>query len=333
MTERTLADIPLSVLDLSPILEGQTAAEAYQNSLALAQHVEAEGYHRLWLAEHHNMPGIASSATSVLIGHLAGGTKTLRIGSGGIMLPNHAPLVIAEQFGTLESLYPGRIDLGLGRAPGSDGRTMQALRRDLRSSGDDFPQLLEELRGYFAGTERVHAVPGEGLNIPIWLLGSSNFSAQLAGMLGLPYAFAGQFAPNHMMMALDTYRQAFTPSDVLDKPYAMVGMNVVVAETDEEANYLFTSQQQHVLKLFRNDLGKLQPPVEDMDSLWEAHEKHSALSFLGASVVGSPAKVRMQMELFLSRTGADELMINTAVFDQQKRRESFSRLMEIRKQS
>ena len=328
--EATLATMPLSVLDLSPILEGHTAADSFANSLALARHAEQAGYQRIWLAEHHSMPGIASSATAVLIGHIAGGTERIRVGSGGIMLPNHAPLVIAEQFGTLESLYPGRIDLGLGRAPGSDGKTMRALRRDLHSSGDDFPQLLHELHSYLVGNGPVRAIPGEGLDIPLWLLGSSDFSARLAGQLGLPFAFAGQFAPNHMMMALQAYRTAFTPSAVLQQPYAMVGMNVVVADSDAEAQYLFSSQQQHVLNLFRNTLGKLQPPVENMDALWEAHEKHSVLSFLGGSVVGSPEKVKQQMALFLRSTQANELIINCAVYDQQARRRSYSLLAEIK---
>ena len=326
---KTVSNTPFSVLDLAPILEGQVAADSFNNSLALAQHVDNLGYTRYWVAEHHNMPGIASSATSILISHLAAGTQNIRVGAGGIMLPNHAPLVIAEQFGTLESLYPGRIDLGLGRAPGSDGKTMRALRRQTGSNGDDFPERLEELQRYFFNESDVTAVPGAGLDIPIWLLGSSGFSAQLAGQLGLPYAFAGQFAPGYMMQALGIYRSAFTPSAYLEKPHAMVGMNVVIAETDAEAKRLFTSQQQHVLRLFRNDLGKMQPPVDSMDHLWLPHEKHSVHEFLGASVVGSPETAKQQLDEFINKTQADELIVNTAVYDQTARQKSYELLARL----
>lgn len=245
--QKKLSDISFSVLDLSPIIEGGTPAEAFRRTLDLAQHVEQWGFNRYWLAEHHNIPGIASAATSVLMGYVAAHTSTIRLGSGGIMLPNHAPLMIAEQFGTLESLYPGRIDLGLGRAPGSDQLTARALRRDLRS-GNDFPELLQELRAYFKPSQdslsKVHAIPGEGLNVPIWLLGSSGFSAQLAGQLGLPFAFAGQFSPGYILPALELYREAFNPSEDLTSPYAMVGLNIIAADTDEEAQKLATSQTQ-----------------------------------------------------------------------------------------
>jgi luciferase family oxidoreductase group 1 len=326
---QTLDNTAFSVLDLCPVLEGQTPADAFANTTALAKAVDELGYTRYWMAEHHNMQGIASSATSILIGHVAGVTKRIRVGSGGIMLPNHAPLVIAEQFGTLESLYPNRIDLGLGRAPGSDGLTARALRRLTHNTGDDFPQLLEELMRYFWGENRVKAVPGEGLEVPIWLLGSSGFSAQLAGQLGLPFAFAAQFAPAFLDQALSIYRDHFTPSAYLDAPYAMVGTNIIVAETDEEAQFLFTSQQQHVLSIFRNTRGKLQPPVESMDALWQGHEIASVESFLGASIVGSPTTVKAGLERFIARTQANELIVNCAVYDQVARRESYRLLREI----
>jgi luciferase family oxidoreductase group 1 len=259
-----LSDIPFSVLDLSPINLGSTPAESFRNSLSLAQHAELLGYKRFWLAEHHNMPGIASAATSVVIGYIAGGTSTIRVGAGGIMLPNHAPLVIAEQFGTLESLFPDRIDLGLGRAPGSDQMTARALRRTLHSDGDDFPELLEELRFFFqtpVENQRVRAVPGAGLNIPIWLLGSSGFSARLAGQLGLPFAFAGHFSPEYILPALKLYRDTFEPSHTLEKPYAMLAMNVIAADTDEEAQFLATTQFQSFLRLTRGTPGQRLPPV------------------------------------------------------------------------
>src|SRR6187401_90271 len=262
---KNLLDIPFSVLDLAPINLGSTPSESFRNSLSLARHVEELGYHRFWLAEHHNMTGIASAATSVVIGYVAGGTSTIRVGAGGIMLPNHAPLVIAEQFGTLESLYPGRIDLGLGRAPGTDQRTVRALRRD-PASADTFPQDVIELQAYFAPVEKdqaVQAVPGGGLRVPIWILGSSLFGAQLAGMLGLPYAFASHFAPAALHEALDAYRSAFKPSAQLQKPYAAAGVNVFAAETDAQARRLFTSAQQQFTNLFRGTRGKLRPPIDD----------------------------------------------------------------------
>ncbi|MCL6548885.1 MAG: LLM class flavin-dependent oxidoreductase, partial [Alicyclobacillus sp.] len=274
---RSLSDIPWSVLDLAPIVSGGTAAQALRNSLELARLAERLGYRRFWLAEHHNMPGIASSATAVVIGHIAAGTSSIRVGSGGIMLPNHAPLVVAEQFGTLESLYPGRIDLGLGRAPGTDPVTVRALRRDLATHADRFPELLQELLAYFqppAHPEelRVRAIPGEGLHIPVWLLGSSTYSAELAGRLGLPFAFASHFSPNDTLVALETYRSAFQPSEELERPYVVVCVNVVAADTDEQARYLATSLQQQFLNLVRGRPGQLKPPVADMDELWTPYE-------------------------------------------------------------
>ncbi|MED4572738.1 LLM class flavin-dependent oxidoreductase [Brevibacillus agri] len=331
---KALRDIPLSVLDLAPIVEGSTAAQSFQNSLDLAQKVEKWGFHRYWLAEHHAMPSVASSATAVLIGHIAGGTSTMRVGSGGIMLPNHAPLIIAEQFGTLESLYPGRIDLGLGRAPGADQRTARALRRDLRIGGDDFPELLEELLEYLrprtsdnAGALR--AIPGEGLNIPIWLLGSSDFSARLAGLLGLPFAFAGHFSPNYTLPALQTYRHCFRPSDVLSEPYAMVGVNVMAADTDELAERLATSHYQAFLNLIRGDLKPIQPPVDNMDELWSEFEKMSVQAQLRSSIIGSPDTVKQKLQELLEATQADELMITTQMYRHEDRVRSFEIVADV----
>ncbi|WP_432774548.1 LLM class flavin-dependent oxidoreductase [Brevibacillus gelatini] len=331
---KTLRDIPLSVLDLAPIVEGSTAAQSFQNSLDLAQKVEKWGFHRYWLAEHHAMPSVASSATAVLIGYIAGGTSTIRVGSGGIMLPNHAPLIIAEQFGTLESLYPGRIDLGLGRAPGADQRTARALRRDLRIGGDDFPELLEELREYLRprtsdNPGALRAVPGEGLNIPIWLLGSSDFSARLAGMLGLPFAFAGHFSPNYTLPALQTYRQSFRPSDVLSEPYAMLGINVMAADTDELAERLATSHYQAFLNLIRGDLKPIQPPVDNMDELWSEFEKMSVLAQLRSSIIGNPHTVKQKLQELLEATQADELMITTQMYRHEDRVRSFEIVADV----
>jgi luciferase family oxidoreductase group 1 len=319
-------NIPLSVLDLAPIAANGTPAEALRRTLDLARHAEKLGYHRYWLAEHHSMPGIASAATSIVIAHVAAGTSTMRVGSGGIMLSNHAPLVIAEQFGTLESLYPGRIDLGLGRAPGSNQATARALRRHLQNDGEEFPEQLEELRAYLrprAGSAAVRAIPGEGLNIPIWLLGSSNFSAQLAAHLGLPFAFAGQFSPAYMMTALQLYRERFQPSDVLDAPYAMVGVNVFAADTEQEARYLSTSHQQMHLNLIRGIPGQLPPPVASMESLWQPHERASVESTLRASMIGDPAMVKEQLRAFVKATQADELIINSMMFDHAARLRSY----------
>lgn len=322
----SFSNIPISVLDLSPVTEGAIPADALRNSLDLARNAENLGYKRFWLAEHHNMTGIASAATSVVIGFIAGGTRKIRVGAGGIMLPNHAPLVIAEQFGTLESLYPGRIDLGLGRAPGSDQLTARALRRTLHSDGDDFPELLEELRFFLhepVENQRVRAVPGAGLEIPIWLLGSSGFSARLAGELGLPFAFAGHFSPEFILPALEIYREGFEPSGALEKPCAMLAINVIAAGTDAEAQFLATSQFQSFLRLIRGTPGELQPPVENMDELWTAQEKAALEARLGGSIIGSAATVKAGLERFLDETNADELMINAMIFDQKKRLRSY----------
>ncbi|KAA8787129.1 luciferase family oxidoreductase group 1 [Paenibacillus sp. 4624] len=327
-----VTDVKLSVLDLAPVVVGSTPADALRNSLELAQHAERWGYHRYWVAEHHNMPGIASSATSVVIGHLAGGTKSIRVGSGGIMLPNHAPLVIAEQFGTLESLYPGRIDLGLGRAPGSDRRTSIALRKDL-NSGEDFPELLAELRAYFDASATsyhapVRAVPGEGLNIPIYLLGSSDFSARLAGQLGLPFAFASHFSPDYTRIALDTYRSSFQPSESLKEPYVIVGVNAVVADTDEEAAWLGTTMQQQFLNIIRGTTGLVQPPAV-MDGKWTDREQVAVAQTLKAAVNGSPEKVKEQLESFIRQTQADELIITSMIYDHQARLHSYELIAQL----
>lgn len=325
---KQLRDIPLSVLDLSPIVQGSVPADSFRKSLDLAKHAEKWGFERFWLAEHHGMPSVASSATSVLIGYIAAGTSTIRVGSGGIMLPNHAPLVIAEQFGTLESLYPGRIDLGLGRAPGTDQRTARALRRNQRIGGADFPELLTELREYFRpyspdSDSGIRAIPGEGLSIPIWLLGSSDFSAQLAGMLGLPFAFAGHFSPNYTLPALQTYRHHFRPSEVLEEPYAMVGVSVMAADTDERARYLSTSHFQAFLQIIRDDRKPIQPPVESMDGLWSDFEKFTVQSQLSSSIIGSPETVKQELQALLDATQADELMITTQMYDHADRIRSY----------
>jgi len=330
---KTLRDAKFSVLDLSPITEGSTAADAFKNSLDLAQHAEEWGYNRYWVAEHHSMPGIASSATSVLIGYIAGGTSKIRVGSGGIMLPNHAPLVIAEQFGTLESLYPNRIDLGLGRAPGSDQLTANALRRGGKGDGSDFPEMLEDLRNYLKPYEQtglpVRAIPGEGLNIPIWLLGSSGFSAKLAAELGLPFSFASHFSPDYTIPALQIYHQHFRPSAVLDKPYVMVGANVIISETEEKAKFLSTSSQQQFLSLIRGRPTQLKPPVENMDEIWSAYERNVVQQQLKSSIVGTQDMVAQKLEAFLNETQADEIIVNTAVYHHQERLDSFKLLKEI----
>lgn len=331
---RQIKDIPYSILDLAQVPEGATPSDALKNTLDLAQHAEKWGYTRFWLAEHHNMEGIASSATSVVIGHVAGGTSKIRVGSGGIMLPNHAPLVIAEQFGTLESLYPGRIDLGLGRAPGTDQLTAYALRRDRFGNGEDFPEQLEELRAYFDPTRNsdknhVRAIPGEGLTIPIWLLGSSGFSARLAAQLGLPFSFASHFSPENTLPALEIYRSNFRPSAVLKEPYAMVAVNVFAAHSDEEAQFLATSMQQQFLALIRNMPGKLQPPVENINDFATDNEQSLLQQRLGSSIVGSPETVKTQLQAFLSKTGADEIMIASGIYDHQARLRSFEITAEI----
>jgi luciferase family oxidoreductase group 1 len=316
--------IPFSVLDLSPIPAGATAADAFRHSLDLARHAEQWGYLRYWLAEHHNMTGIASAATSVVIGHIAGGTKTIRVGSGGVMLPNHAPLVIAEQFGTLASLYPGRIDLGLGRAPGTDQTTARALRRDLQGGADTFPDDVVELQRYFADPvegQRVRAVPGAGLNVPIWLLGSSLFSAQLAAALGLPFAFASHFAPDYLLTALRVYRAQFRPSKTLAKPYAMVGVNVFAADRTEDAEFLFTSLQQQFINLRRGTPGQLPPPTHDI--AWSDAERAGVEQSLACSVIGDPAQVRAGLASVIEQTQADELIVTAQIFDHAARLRSF----------
>ena len=315
-----------SVLDLSPILEGETAAESFRHSLNLAQHVEKWGYHRYWLAEHHNIPGVASAATAVVIGHIAGGTSTIRVGSGGIMLPNHAPLVIAEQFGTLESLYPGRIDLGLGRAPGGDQFTSQSLRRGLGSNGDTFPADVQELQSYLGEPmpgQRVRSVPGQGLHVPVYLLGSSTFSATLAAQMGLPFAFASHFAPERLHDALRIYRSHFRPSAQWNKPHVMVGVNVFAADSDAEAKRLFTSLQQVFLHLIRGWPMPLPPPVGDINQLWNPVEAEHVNRMTRCSVVGGPNTLRRQIESLLEETQADELIATAHIHDQQARLRSF----------
>ncbi|QFU16970.1 LLM class flavin-dependent oxidoreductase [Microvirga thermotolerans] len=322
---------PLSVLDLAPVPHGSTPAQALRNTLDLAQHADRWSYNRYWLAEHHNMVGIASAATSVVIAHVAGGTERIRVGAGGIMLPNHSPLVIAEQFGTLEALFPGRIDLGVGRAPGTDQLTLRALRRD-PASADTFPQDVVELQallGPLQPGQAVQAVPGTDSNVPIWILGSSLFGAQLAAMLGLPYAFASHFAPGALMQALQVYRERFQPSKQLDRPYAMVGINVIAAETDAEARHLFTTPQQQFTNLFRGVRGQLRPPIDDIESYWTPTEKAQAMGMLACSVVGGPETVRKGLEDIVARTQADELIVASAIFDHGKRLRSYEILADV----
>ncbi|ASV87249.1 luciferase oxidoreductase, group 1 family protein [Ochrobactrum quorumnocens] len=318
--------IPLSVLDLSPVPEGSDAGQSLRNTLELAQQAEKLGFTRYWLAEHHNMPGIASAATSVVIGHVAAGTSTIRVGAGGIMLPNHSPLVIAEQFGTLASLFPGRIDLGLGRAPGTDQLTAHALRRNLESSANDFPRDVVELLNYFKPADpaqRVQAVPGAGLNVPAWILGSSLFGAQLAAMLGLPYGFASHFAPADMERAVDLYRERFEPSEYLQKPYVMLGLNVIAADTDEEAHHLFTSQLQAFVNLRSGRPGKLPAPVAGYQEQLDPSAQALVRQMLSCRVVGGPETVDKGIREFAERTGADELMVTGMIYDHQKRLRSY----------
>lgn len=325
--------IPLSILDLAPIKEVSDASEAFKESVTLAQHAEEWGFNRYWLAEHHNMPGIASSATSVLIGHIAGNTKKIRVGAGGIMLPNHATLVVAEQFGTLESLYPGRIDLGLGRAPGTDQATAYALRRTLNMSVEDFPMQVNELQDYFSDepVSHVRAVPGQGLDIPIWLLGSSDFSARLAAEKGLPFSFASHFAPAYLNIALDLYRKQFKPSEQLEKPYAMIGVNVIAADTDEKAAYIATSHQQQFLNLRRGKQTKLLPPVESMDDIWSPMEKEAVLQSLDpeTTIIGSKETVRQKLTQIQERTKADEIIISSQIYHLKDRLRSYEIVSEL----
>jgi luciferase family oxidoreductase group 1 len=325
--------VPFSVLDLAPIAQGGTAADALRNSLNLAQHAEQLGYRRFWLAEHHNMAGIASAATAVVIGHVAAGTRTIRVGSGGIMLPNHAPLVIAEQFGTLASLFPDRIDLGLGRAPGTDALTARALRRDLAARAEEFAQDVQELQAYFAPTaagQKIRAIPGEGLNVPIWLLGSSLYSAQLAAFLGLPFAFASHFAPDDMMRALDLYRSRFQSSAQLEKPYAMLTVNVFAADSDAQAQRQFTSLQQAFLNLRRGTPGQLPPPIDDIESFWSRDEKAGVARALACSFVGSANTVEEGLRAFVAKTQPDELMIAGMFYDQTARLRSLEITAQVR---
>ena len=318
--------IPYSILDLSPIPQGFTATDALNNSRDLAQHAEKWGFTRYWMAEHHNMTGNASSATAVALCYVAAGTSTIRIGSGGIMLPNHAPLVIAEQFGTLASLFPGRIELGLGRAPGTDQMTARALRRDLQSSSDQFPQDVQELQFYFDDVQpgqAVKAIPGAGLHVPIWILGSSTYGAQVAAHFGLPYAFASHFAPEALMQALHAYKTLFKPSSQQAKPHAGVGVNIVAADTDEEARYLFTTHQQHATRMRRNTRGMLPPPIDDIETVWTPYEKVSVSEQLSCSVVGSLETVRRGLQDLVEKTGADELIMAGQIFDHKARLRSF----------
>ena len=321
-----------SVLDVTPVVQGSNAGEALRNSRDLARHAEGWGYTRFWMAEHHNMPGIASSATAVALGFIAEGTRTIRVGAGGIMLPNHAPLVVAEQFGTLESLYPGRIDLGLGRAPGTDQVTARALRRDYVNSADRFPQDVVELQRYFAPAEpgqAVRAVPGEGLNVPLWILGSSLFGAQLAAHLGLPYGFASHFAPTYLTEALTQYRALFKPSASLAKPYAMAGINVFAADSEEEARRLFTSAQQQFTLLRRGQIGQLPPPRDSMDGFWTPAEQYGVEQMLACTAVGTPEMVEAQLRDFIKKTGVDEIIVNGQIFDHGARLRSFEIVAQV----
>ena len=316
---------PVSVLDLAPVTEGSTVPQAFANSLDLARHAERLGYGRYWLAEHHNMPGIASAATAVLIGHIAAGTSSIRVGAGGIMLPNHSPLQVAEQFGTLASLHPGRIDLGLGRAPGTDQPTARALRRYF-DGADSFPQDVQELLRYFAPAQpgqAVQAVPGAGVDVPVWLLGSSLFSAQLAALLGLPFAFASHFAPDQMDEALAVYRSQFRPSARLDAPYAMLGLNVVAADSGAEARRLFTTQQQSFVRLRRGTPGLIPPPIDDIESWWTPQEKAGVERALACAVVGDPDEVAAGIAAFVARHRPNELMLTANIFDHGARVRSF----------
>jgi len=318
--------VPVSILDLSPIRQGADATNAFQNSLDLAQHAEGWGYQRYWVAEHHNMPGIASSATSVLLAHLGAGTKTIRLGSGGIMLPNHAPLVIAEQFGTLASLYPGRVELGLGRAPGTDQFTARALRRTLSGDENQFPRDVLELQGYFAEAQagqHVQAVPGTGLKVPIWILGSSLFGAQLAAMLGLPYAFASHFAPAALMHAVEMYKTRFEPSEYLSEPYMMAGFNVFASDDEAHAHLIRSSARQSTLRLRRGQPGPLPPPDADFEATLGIAERHMLDEHQQCSAVGTPEQVREQMQAFVSQTEVDELMLNGNIYDHNARLRSF----------
>lgn len=328
----TQFDTKYSVLDLAVITEGQSPAEAIEHSRDLARNVEEWGYTRLWMAEHHNMDNIASSATSVLIGHMAEATSTMRVGSGGIMLPNHSPLIIAEQFGTLASMYPGRIDLGLGRAPGTDQKTAQAIRADRMQAVREFPQNVRKLRQYFSDgghVDGIRAFPGQGTNVPLWILGSSTDSAHLAAALGLPYSFASHFSPDQLLEALDVYRQKFQPSEQLDEPYVMPCINVVAAETDDEAQYLATSMKQMFIGVVTGERKPMPPPVDDMDTVWNRVQKMAVERMLSYTFIGSRTTIKEELTGFLQDTGADEIMIASYIYDHQERLKSHRLFAEI----
>ncbi|KMK76182.1 LLM class flavin-dependent oxidoreductase [Alkalihalobacillus pseudalcaliphilus] len=332
-SHKSLKDIRLSILDLVPISEGKSVSQAFEATVQLAKKAEELGFHRFWVAEHHNMPGIGSSATSVVIGHIANHTSKIRVGAGGIMLPNHSTLMIAEQFGTLEAMYPNRIDLGLGRAPGSDQATMRAVRRGLGTTGDEFPEQVEELRQYFEPERApfpplVRAYPGENQNVPIWLLGSSGFSAKLAAELGLPFAFASHFSPDFTLPALDIYRSQFQPSEILDEPYVMVGKNVIAANSLEEATYLATSQDQQFLSLIRGRPGRLQPPTNEEMRYHTIHEQAALEKRGDSTIIGDPSSVKEELELFLAETDADEIIINSTIYDEEARKKSLEIISE-----
>ena len=325
--------LEFSILDLAPVTVGSSPADAFRHSLDLAQHAETWGYKRYWLAEHHNMPGIASAATAVVIAHIAAGTSTIRVGAGGVMLPNHAPLIIAEQFGTLGSLYPGRIDLGLGRAPGTDRQTTRALRRDLRSNADNFPQDVRELQALFAPAkagQSVQAVPGAGVDIPLWILGSSLFGAQVAAAFGLPFAFASHFAPDALLEAIATYRENFQPSAQLTTPYVMAGVGLYAADNDRDARRIFTSAQQQFANLYRGTPGKVPAPLEDIDSYWSPHEKVNVDHALRYAMVGAAPTIRQQLQDFLGLTAVDELMLTAQIYDHGARLRAFEIAAELR---
>ncbi|MEX0660473.1 MAG: LLM class flavin-dependent oxidoreductase [Balneolaceae bacterium] len=329
-----LSSIPFSVLDLALVTQGSSIAETIQTSRDLALHVEKFGYNRIWMAEHHNMENIASSATAVLLGHIAEATSTIRVGSGGVMLPNHSPLVIAEQFGTLATMYPNRIDLGLGRAPGTDQVTANAIRENRMQEVQRFPENVQLLQKYLSEdnhTSKVRAIPGEGTNIPIWILGSSTDSAYLAAELGLPYAFASHFAPQQLMPALRIYRERFKPSKQLEKPYVMPGINVVVAETDEQAEYLATSMKQMFMGVVTGDRKPMQPPVDDMNQVWNIHQKMAVEQLLACSIIGSKEKIKKEITSFLKETEADELMMASYVYDHEERLKSHQLFSEVMK--
>lgn len=332
MTKNTFKNTKLSVLDLVPAIEGIDHKSALERSLALAQHIDRLGYHRLWISEHHNTDGLLSSATVVILGYLLQGTQNIRIGSGGIMLPNHAPLVVAEQMGTLATLYPNRVDLGLGRAPGTDQRTAQALRRQRTESVNDFPNDVQELQFFLSDHSKnspVRAIPGEGTQVPIYLLGSSTFSAQLAAALGLPYVFASHFAPTYLLDALQIYREKFQPQDQIEKPYTMAGVNVLVAETDEEAQYLASSGNLFRLSIIRNERRPLQKPIENIDEVWNSIEKTQVQKMAYYSFVGSPETVKKGLEGFVEQTQVDELIVSTYCHDREKQKRSFELLKEL----